>query len=147
MFVLPALDLVKLRELSKLFKNHRDAVVLFISFDQLPRTPLHIHITARSRYNQQSPYLNASPAGKQQIGKQKTSRNQKDSYTSSSYDIHKQHSHSKPKQCISPDSFHFSHQKKHILFIIYASFVKIPYHSIIFLYCLRHQLHRQYRQK
>ena len=107
----------------------------------------HIRKTARSHLQPQGQYLDASPAGKQQIGKQKTSRNQKDSYTSSSYDIHKKHSHSKPKQCISPDSFHFSHQKKHILFIIYASFVKIPYYSIIFLHCLRHQPHLQCHQK
>ena len=118
----------------------------FLSLNQLSRTPPHSQ-NSTLPLQPQGQYLDASPAGKQQIGKQKTSRNQKNSYTSSSYDIHKKHSHSKPKQCISPDSFHFSHQKKHILFIIYASFVKIPYYSIIFLHCLRHQPHLQCHQK
>ena len=40
MFVLPALDLVKLRELSKLFKDHRNAMVLFLSYYQNCMFPL-----------------------------------------------------------------------------------------------------------
>ena len=52
MFVLPALDLVKLRELSKLFKNHRDAVVLFYVIEStVKNSTTHIRKTARSHYS------------------------------------------------------------------------------------------------
>ena len=61
MFVLPALDLVKLRELSKLFKNHRDAVVLFLCHWINCQELHHIRKTARSHYsrkvNTSMPYL------------------------------------------------------------------------------------------
>lgn len=43
--------------------------------------------------------------------------------------------------------FIYPTKKKHILFIIYASFVKILYDYIIFLYFLRHLPHLQYHQK
>ena len=52
MFVLPALDLVKLRELSKLFKNHRNAVVLFyVTESTVKKSTTHICKTARSHYS------------------------------------------------------------------------------------------------